>query len=71
MGQDTPEVDPELVEIENALDQLKRVSTNSVDPKRLKRAAKHLENVLERAQEDNATVDEYLSDSRQPRSKDA
>jgi hypothetical protein len=66
MAHDAPDVDPGLVEIENALDRHERVRKNSVDPQRLKRAAKQLRTVVHRTEDHNAAVEEYLAESREP-----
>ena len=66
MGHDTPEIDPGLVEIENALDQHERTRKNSVDPQRLKGAADVLKRAVHRTEEDNEAVEEYLAESREP-----
>ena len=66
MTDDAPDIDPRLVEIDNALDRHERARKNSVEPKRLQRASAQLKAALHEAAEDDAAVDEYLEDRREP-----
>jgi len=63
---DSPDVVPGLVEIENALDRHEGVRKNSVDPQRLERANRDLHTVVQRNEEDDAAVEEYLTEAREP-----